>query len=246
VNGSETSEEIARNRGRELFLMPRINGRLSAADQIILRPMFQVGHSAGAQQTVASGVDALGARSYGATDTYTSDRFMARLRGDWTRRLEDSRLEVRASGQTAGEDSARQRALAGVSAGNLFTSGIDYSDWRRERELSTSAKLRRRHRHPSVDPGCRMGTALDRRSHVDAVHVVQCARTGGSRPANVRLRCSGAHHPVGPGRMDRPRSVRRSPEGCGWTRSPAEPTATAYTMTSGAPRCSPRCTGASR
>jgi hypothetical protein len=66
---------------------------------------------------------------------------LIQLRGDWTRRLASSRLEVRLSGDTATEQHERERT-SGTTTGLARTDSTTlYGDRRRERSLQTSAKL---------------------------------------------------------------------------------------------------------
>lgn len=93
------SEERLRGRTREVIAMPRLNGRLSARDTVILRGMLLGSESDSRLDSAYSGLTGAGVPISGATlrSRPKSRRHLIQLRGDWTRRLATSRLEVRLS-----------------------------------------------------------------------------------------------------------------------------------------------------
>nr|HPU53729.1 TonB-dependent receptor [Burkholderiaceae bacterium] len=139
---STTSDERLRGRTREMVVMPRLNGRLSARDTVIVRGMLLGSRTDSRLDSAYAGETAGGTPLSGGThESAESRRHMVQLRGDWTRRLASSRLEVRLSGDTATEQHERERASSAVTGGALVDSLTAYGDRRRERSFQTSAKL---------------------------------------------------------------------------------------------------------
>ncbi|MBP8310009.1 MAG: TonB-dependent receptor [Burkholderiaceae bacterium] len=139
---STASEERLRGRTRELVAMPRLNGRLSARDTVILRGTLLGSEFDSRLDSAYSGQTGAGAPMSGATrESAESRRHLIQLRGDWTRRLASSRLEVRLSGDTATEQHERERASSAVTGDTRSDTAIAYGDRRRERSVQTSAKL---------------------------------------------------------------------------------------------------------
>lgn len=97
VTASSTSKDVFRNRSNEFMLMPRITGRLTAVDQIILRAQLIGNDQSGQFTTRGSGSAAAGATSSDLFQGSTSQRQYLNLRGDWNRRLSFGRLESRLS-----------------------------------------------------------------------------------------------------------------------------------------------------
>jgi outer membrane receptor for ferrienterochelin and colicins len=136
------SEERLRGRTREVIAMPRLNGRLSARDTVILRGMLLGSESDSRLDSAYSGQTGAGVPISGTTlESAESRRHLIQLRGDWTRRLASSRLEVRLSGDTATEQHERERASSAATGVARTDSTTLYGDRRRERSLLTSAKL---------------------------------------------------------------------------------------------------------
>ncbi len=137
-----SSDERLRGRTRELVAMPRLNGRLSARDTVILRGMLLGSESDSRLDGASGGQTGTGEPISGTTlESAQSRRHLIQLRGDWTRRLASSRLEVRLSGDTATEQHERERT-SGTTTGLARTDSTTlYGDRRRERSLQTSAKL---------------------------------------------------------------------------------------------------------
>ncbi len=136
------SDEELRGKTREVVLMPRLNGRLSARDSVIVRATLLGSESESGLNSTLAGQAGDGSALSGATrEAAESRRHLVQVRGDWTRRLESSRLEVRLSGDTAAEDHQRDRLTSSVASAGRVDVNTLYADQRRERSLQTSAKL---------------------------------------------------------------------------------------------------------
>jgi outer membrane receptor protein involved in Fe transport len=97
VTATSNSTDVFRNRSNEFMLMPRITGRLSARDQVILRAQLVGNDQSGQFTTRGSGSAAAGATSSDLFQGSTSNRQYINLRGDWNHRLSVGRVESRLS-----------------------------------------------------------------------------------------------------------------------------------------------------
>jgi len=139
------SDEKYRFRTNEWLLIPRLSGRLSAADQVTVRSLLLGNRVKGQFDSAGQGVNSTGL-SAGPTassvgDATASERSLYQLRGDWTHRFKGSRLESYLSGQSGSEKIDRNRAqLLTNNLGSLNTLST-FMDNRTERAVTLSTKL---------------------------------------------------------------------------------------------------------
>lgn len=143
TDGSSRADlDLLRGRTRELTVMPRLDGRLSARDTVILRgtllAMATDARIEGAG-TVTPAVGSVWPQS--ALETGETHRQMTQLRADWTRRLQEARLEARVSADRTGETIERQRlgSFGDIDPPRQTLSAFD--DRRAERSVQGALKL---------------------------------------------------------------------------------------------------------
>jgi outer membrane receptor for ferrienterochelin and colicins len=143
ADGSGRSDlDLLRGRTRELTLMPRVDGRLSTRDTVILRATLLAMTTDARIDGAGSVIPALGpAWNQRSLEIGETHRQMAQLRADWTHRLTKARLEARVSADRAGESIERQRLgiFADVDPPRQSISGFD--DRRVERSAQAGLKL---------------------------------------------------------------------------------------------------------
>ena len=99
-----------RGRTRELTVLPRLNGRLSATDSVVLRATLLATETDSRSEGSFGGARADGSPvTGGSRETGDIHRQLMQLRADWTRRLSAARLETRASVERSGERIGRER-----------------------------------------------------------------------------------------------------------------------------------------
>jgi outer membrane receptor for ferrienterochelin and colicins len=134
---SEDGTESTRTRTREFSMFPRINGRLGPKDSIIFRPYFTTNRVTSTSEGASTGTAGASSIAGNSTETLTSERYLLRLRADWTHNFKDSKLETRLSTQKWKEDALRTRQessfVNGVQASNLASI---YDDKRSEKEIA--------------------------------------------------------------------------------------------------------------
>jgi outer membrane receptor for ferrienterochelin and colicins len=138
---SEDATESTRTRTREFSMFPRVNGRLGPNDSIIFRPFFTANRVTSSSESASTGTSLLGSTSGNATETLTSERYLLRLRADWTHNFKDSKLETKLATQKWKEDALRTRQESGFNGTQSTNLTSIYDDKRSEREVSTSMKL---------------------------------------------------------------------------------------------------------
>jgi outer membrane receptor for ferrienterochelin and colicins len=139
---AEDAQESTRTRTREFSMFPRVNGRLGPNDSIILRPFFTANRVTSSSEGTSMGTAGANTIAGKASETLTSERYLLRLRADWTHNFKDSKLETRLATQKWKEDALRTRqetsSINGVQATSLASV---YDDKRSEREVSGGMKL---------------------------------------------------------------------------------------------------------
>lgn len=136
------ADDRLRGLTRELTVMPRLNGRLSARDTVILRGTLLASETASRLDSTLAGQAAGGTPLAGGTrETGEFHRQMMQVRGDWTRRLEASRLELRLSGERSGERQNRARTTGLDSGAGLVEVASLFGDRRSERSAQAALKL---------------------------------------------------------------------------------------------------------
>ncbi|MEY4296107.1 MAG: hypothetical protein RLY82_1795 [Pseudomonadota bacterium] len=142
-NGALVSDtgSSSRYRRTELSLIPRLTGRLSSRDQLMLRGTFNRSRVYGDAASKGTAVD-IPHGTYGTTfnEIQDSQRSYAQLGADWTRRFDESKLETSLSTSHASNTVNR----AGTNALNYVPPNISnytFDDDRRERTWLLKSKL---------------------------------------------------------------------------------------------------------
>ncbi len=133
----QSSESQTRNRREEWTLLPRLNGRLSAKDQVALRGTLTTSALDGRytnQALVGTGVTSPNYTNDERTDQGKQYRQGAM---DWTRRLEGSKLESSFSANRLAEDVTR----TGQTISSSGVSNTVFQDQRTESAWSLKSKL---------------------------------------------------------------------------------------------------------
>lgn len=139
VEGAEVaqSDTRARYRRTDYALVPRVSGRLSAADQLTLRATLSRARFGGSADSEGTGDGTYARESH---DFQAYDRRYLQAAVDWNRRLAGSKLETsltvsRASDSLDRDGTIRRGSGAGV------TDTYDFLDDRREDVFTLSTKL---------------------------------------------------------------------------------------------------------
>lgn len=135
------AHEKARFRTTEYTVMPRLSGRLGSRDQVSVRAFLLSGEGRGDFTSAAAGSNSAGATTSRVAEHSESDRTLAQLRGEWTRRFSGSKLETTLSAQRSREDIERDRDRSFADAGGPRSSESLLLDARRERVYWLSSKL---------------------------------------------------------------------------------------------------------
>jgi outer membrane receptor for ferrienterochelin and colicin len=140
--GVRADLDLLRGRTRELTVMPRLDGRLSASDTVILRAtllaMSTDAHTDGSG-TVTPAIGSAWAQS--SRETGQTHRQMAQVRADWTHRMANARLEARASADRAAETIERERLGSFFDVDPPRQSLTGFDDRRVERSAQAALKL---------------------------------------------------------------------------------------------------------
>ena len=140
--GSSGGTDRLRGRTRELVLMPRINGRLSSTDSVVLRATLVAAANDNRLDSAIAGLRADGVPfAQRSLEVGDSHRQMAQLRADWTHRFATSRLDARLSAERSGERIGRDRAVELASGEPLPAASAVFGDRREERSLQAALKL---------------------------------------------------------------------------------------------------------
>ena len=139
---SEDGVESTRTRTREFSMFPRVNGRLGPKDSIIFRPYFTTNRVTSSSEGASTGTAGANAVAGNSNETLASERYLLRLRADWTHNFKDSKLETRLSTQKWTEDALRTRQESSFVTGAQASSLVSiYEDKRSEKEVSGAMKL---------------------------------------------------------------------------------------------------------
>jgi outer membrane receptor for ferrienterochelin and colicins len=131
--GSSVSEDENRIRSRTWTLTPRINGRISATDQITFRGQFSVVDQDASSNSTGTGVSGGQATSFSSNTPWQFNRELALVAADWTHRFKSSRLETTVQLERTSSDYGFQRDTVRTVAGVPSTSNTQFFDDRRER-----------------------------------------------------------------------------------------------------------------
>lgn len=140
-SASSVTDGLSRFRRSEFTLVPRINGKLSATDQVALRGTFSRSHLNGATESQTNGLNASNAYN-SSTDEYQDrkkDYTQASI--DWTHRFKTSMLETTLNGSRATEVVNRAGDIFLNANTKAQASAYSFVDDRTERNWSLGTKL---------------------------------------------------------------------------------------------------------
>ncbi|MBD9395646.1 TonB-dependent siderophore receptor [Acidovorax sp. ACV01] len=142
VGGAEVaqSDTSARYKRTDYALVPRVSGKIGAADQLTLRATLSKADFGGTADSVGSGDGTYAARSH---EAHNYDRRYLQAAADWTHRFAASKLETTLSASRASDTVDRRGDLLrniGVG-GAAVTDSYSFVDDRREDVWNLSTKL---------------------------------------------------------------------------------------------------------
>lgn len=136
------SDSSSRYRRKDIAIVPRLSGKLGAADQLTLRATYNRAKTKGDYQsggvTSASAGDAV---PFETGEHYFYDRDFLQAGADWVHRFKGSKLETTLAASRARETIDRQGATTLFSAAGPSTTPSSLRDDRRESLWSASSKL---------------------------------------------------------------------------------------------------------
>jgi hypothetical protein len=136
------SQESSRSRTQEFMLIPRINGYLSAVDQVKLGGHLVGSKTGGGFDSSANGLDTAGLPTSAlAHENSNSERTWLQARADWSRRFKDSKLDSVLTVQNGRERIDRDRTQSSTTNLGTTNSPSTFGDERRERTTTLSSKL---------------------------------------------------------------------------------------------------------
>jgi outer membrane receptor for ferrienterochelin and colicins len=138
---NNSSTDVYRNRSNEFMLMPRITGRITPADQIILRAQLIGNDQSGRFTTQGAGSNNTGATRSDLFQGSTSNRQYINLRGDWNRRLSFGRMESRLTYSNNLENFNRTGAQTIDSGTGPVLTASGFYDRRNETAWQASSKV---------------------------------------------------------------------------------------------------------
>jgi len=142
-NGSLSgqSNTVGRYRRMEYSIVPRLSGRLSAADQLGLRATLSRSNFGGTTQS--QGIATLGSQLYNmaSQEAYGYKRQYLQAAADWTHRFAGSKLESTASGSQVRDNVNRAGSVTDSNAGNQIADLYTFADNRQEDLWTLKTKL---------------------------------------------------------------------------------------------------------
>jgi len=135
-----TSQEEYRYRTGQVWMVPRLSGRLGPLDQLNLRGMYVGTETRGRIGSVGQGADSFGPISSLVQDQTHTERGLLQLRGDWTHRFKGSKWETFLSTQSNSEKIDRTRVQT-LTPSSVLGSPSQWGDDQRERMVTLSSKL---------------------------------------------------------------------------------------------------------
>ena len=143
--GATPSDSVALEKNRfrttERAISPRVTGKLGPKDQVSLRAFVLSSEGSGDYTSAAAGSNTAGTTSSRVAEHSESERTLAQLRGDWTRRFEGSKLETTLSAQRSRDKLERDRDRRFSDSGGDGSSESNLRDDRRERVYWLNTKL---------------------------------------------------------------------------------------------------------
>lgn len=140
--GVQTAESDAsgRYRRRDLSLIPRLNGKLGASDQLALRATISQATFSGAYDSHGTGTG-LSAYETLSSEAHTYERHYLQAAGDWTHRFEGMKLETTLSASRATDNVTRNGTVGQVSGGVPSAYSYAFMDDRHEDYRTLQSKL---------------------------------------------------------------------------------------------------------
>ena len=132
------TDAVSRYRRREVSVVPRVSGRIGAADQLALRGTLIRTDFGGDYR--ADGVTSPAGAAFTSSERQDQDREYVQGAADWTRRFQRSKLETSIGGSSARESVDRQGFTAAGTGGPAFD-GYTIGDDRRETLWTVRSKL---------------------------------------------------------------------------------------------------------
>ncbi len=136
-----TSHDAYRYRTGQVWMVPRLSGRLGPLDQLNLRGMYVGTETRGRIGSVGQGADSFGPISSLVQDQTHTERGMLQMRGDWTHRFKGSKWETFLSTQSNSEKIDRTRSQTLTQASGQGATSSQFGDDQRERMVTLSSKL---------------------------------------------------------------------------------------------------------
>lgn len=143
ANGARAfaSQAQGRYRRTDQTLLPRLQGRLGAADQLALRGTLSRARFAGHYDTQGDGLAATGPYQLDTTEAHRYRRQYLQGAADWTHRFERSKLETTLSQSRAADTVDRVGSVLQDTGGAPGSDAYAFHDDRSDRLRSLSAKL---------------------------------------------------------------------------------------------------------
>jgi outer membrane receptor for ferrienterochelin and colicin len=136
------SDATGRFRRSDLSLVPRLNGRLGASDQLALRATLSRSRFAGRYESQGTGADASGPYVAGVSEAHHYKRHYYQGGADWTHRFANSKLETTLSASHAGDNVDRTGESAqDYAAGPDITTPYAFVESRTDSFQTFSSKL---------------------------------------------------------------------------------------------------------
>ncbi len=131
--GSSNATDVTRIRSENWVLTPRLNGRLSATDQVAIRGQFSYTNQDGRSDSSGTGVSGGQATSFVSQSPWQFNRHFAQIAGDWTHRFKASRVESTLSFERSKSDYGFDRSSSSLVGGVPFSGSSSFFDDRSER-----------------------------------------------------------------------------------------------------------------
>ena len=137
---AETAQSDTRSRYRrtDYALVPRVSGRLTAADQLTLRATLSRGRFAGDSGSAGGGD---GTYALSSQEAHRYERRYLQAAADWTHRFAASKLETTLAASRASDTVDRDGMLVRAAGAGTVTDSYGFLDDRREDLVSLGTKL---------------------------------------------------------------------------------------------------------
>lgn len=139
---SVTSDSSGRYRRRDIAIVPRLNGKIGASDQIALKATYNRSNQSGSYDSegITSSTSA-GSVPFSTDERYRFDRDFTQAGIDWSHRFKDSKLESSFAASRAREAVDRSGASTLMAGTGTLVTPLMFRDDRRESLRTASTKL---------------------------------------------------------------------------------------------------------